>query len=56
MSSANDFNSDQSKIWSIGKELNKSQNLKFDLEMIKHIMGNGENVCYQHLLLFPPCF
>ena len=32
-----------------------TQNLEFFMEMIKKIVGKGENAGYQHFLLFPLC-
>ena len=30
--------------------------LKFGMGMVENIVGRGENVGYQHFLLFPQCF
>ena len=32
------------------------QKLKFKLLRVENIVGKGENVGYQHFLLFPQCF
>ena len=33
-----------------------TESLKFDLERVENIVGNGENAGYQHFLHFPQCF
>ena len=43
------------KAFSDGK-LNMTQKLKFILGRVENILGNGENVDYQHFLLFSQCF
>ena len=47
--------------WSNFKELandniNVTEKVKFGLEQIENIVGNGENAGYQHFLHFPQCF
>ena len=36
--------------------INSNEQLKFDLERVENIVGNGENSGYQHFCLFPQCF
>ena len=36
--------------------INVTQKLKFVLERVENNVGKGENVEYQHFLLFPHCF
>ena len=39
-----------------GDKIILTQNLKFVLGRVKHIVGKGKNAGYQHFLLFPQCF
>ena len=34
-------------------KMNVTEKLKFVLGRVENIIGKGENVCYQHFLLFP---
>ena len=38
------------------KKINVTEKLKFVLDRVKNIVGKGENVGYQHFLLFLQCF
>ena len=35
---------------------NKAEMADFVLDRVENIVGNGKNVGYQHILLFPQCF
>ena len=37
-------------------KINVTEKLKFALKGVENIAGKGENVDYQHFLLFPQCF
>ena len=39
-----------------GDKINLTEKLKFVLGKVENIVGKGENVGYQHFLLFPQCF
>ena len=37
-------------------KLNVVQKMTSVFKRVENIVGKGENACYQHFLLFPPCF
>ena len=37
-------------------KINVTENLKIVLGWVENIVGKGENVDFQHFLLFPKCF
>ena len=53
LSSANALNLVKAKILSFGKELNVAQVIRFAFDGVENIVGKGENVGFQHFLLFP---
>ena len=53
----NDKISDFYKLEAIAdNKRNVTQKLKFAVERVENIAGEGENAGYQHFLLFPECF
>ena len=47
----------QSKLRALGDDkVNVNEKLKFVLGRAENILGKGENVFFQHFLLFPQCF
>ena len=47
---------DQSKLEAFADKKIVIQKQKFFLGLVENIAGKGENVGYQHFLLFPQCF
>ena len=37
-------------------KINAIKKQKFNLGLLKNIVGKGEIACYKHFLLFPQCF
>ena len=53
----NDKNLDWYKLKAFADDkISVNEHLKFVLERIENIVGNGENAGYQHFLFFPLCF
>ena len=52
-----DKNLDWSKLKAFADEkINVIEKLKFVLERVENIVGEGENAAYHHFLVFPQCF
>ena len=47
---------DQSNFKALADDKNVTKTLKFFKGIAENILGKGENVGYQHFLLFPKCF